>query len=108
MFRKLLVVGGAGLLTVSALGSSAGAQEQSRAPVPTTPTSGQTATTLATGAGAAGATTTTQPTTTVERSTANTGPHDYIGWLSIAGVVSIAAGISMRGRRADGAHFRLG
>jgi hypothetical protein len=102
MFRKLLVVGGVGLLTVSALGSSAGAQEQSRAPVPTTPTSSS-QTTLSVG-GATG-TTTTQPGATVERSTANTGPHDYVGWLSLAGVVSIAAGISMRGRRADGNHY---
>ena len=100
MFRKVLVVGGVGLLTVSALGGSAGAQEQSRAPVPTTPTSSS-QTTLSTGS----ATTTTQPPTSVERSTADTGPHDYVGWLSLAGVVSIAAGISMRGRRADGNHF---
>ena len=91
-----------GLLTVSALGSSAGAQEQSRAPVPTTPTSSS-QTTLS--VGGSSATSTTLPPTSVERSTANTGPHDYVGWLSLAGVISIAAGISMRGRRAEGNHY---
>jgi hypothetical protein len=100
MFRKLLVTGGVGLLAVSAFGSGARAQEVSRAPVPTTPTSEATGT-----SGAAATTSTTQPPTIVERSTADTGPHDYVGWVSIAGVVSIAAGISMRGRRADGRHY---
>src|SRR5262245_38614102 len=97
MFRKLLVVGGVGLLSMSALGISARAQEQSRAPVPTTPT--RSSVTFFT------ATSTTQPATTVQRSTANTGPNDYVGWVSVAGVVAIAAGISMRGRRAVGRHY---
>jgi hypothetical protein len=101
MFRKLLVMGGLGLLTISAFGANARAQEQSRAPVPTTPTS-TSPTTLFTG----GTTSTTQPATTVERSTADTGPHDYVGWVSLAGVASIAVGISFRGRRANGNHWR--
>jgi hypothetical protein len=74
--------------------------------VPTTPT------TLS-----VGGPTTSQP-AAVERSTdttaavgattgmAGTGPHDYVAWLSLAGVVSMAMGISMRGRRADGEHWR--
>jgi hypothetical protein len=107
MLQKVLMTGGAALLTLSALGATAFAQEQSRAPVPTTPTS-TTATTLSVG-GVAG-TTTTQPATSVQRSTedgvANTGPHDYIAWVSLAGVVSVALGVSMRGRRADGNHWR--
>lgn len=106
MFRKVLMTGGAALLTVSALGVGARAQEQSRAPVPTTPT------TLS-----VGGTTTSQP-AAVERSTdttaavagtagmAGTGPHDYVAWVSLAGVAAMAMGISMRGRRADGAHWR--
>jgi hypothetical protein len=100
MFRKLLVMGGLGLLAISAFGADARAQEQTRAPVPTTPTS-ISPTTLS-----VGGTTTTQPVTSVERSTAETGPHDYVGWVSLAGVASIALGISLRGRRADGNHWR--
>jgi hypothetical protein len=105
MFRKVLLTGGVGLLTVSALGVGARAQEQSRAPVPTTPT------TLS-----VGGTTTTAP-VSVERSTdttavagaapmAGTGPHDYVAWVTLAGVVAVALGASMRGRRADGDHWR--
>ena len=92
MFRKVLVAGGMLLLAVSA----PLARAQEGAPVPTTPTTS-----------AFGVTTsTTQPPTTVERSgVASTGPHDYVGWLSLAGVVSVALGISLRGRRANGAHF---
>ena len=105
MFRKVLMTGGAVLLTLSAVAATFGipafAQEVARAPVPTTPTSS----TLSTG------TVTTQP-ATVERSSqdatgvANTGPHDYVAWLSLAGVASVALGVSMRGRRADGSHWR--
>ena len=104
MFRKVLMTAGVALLTVSALGVGARAQEQSRAPVPTTPTSssGETTTTLSLGGTSA---TTTTVATSVERSTANTGPHDYVAWVSLAGVVSLALGISMRGRRANGNHY---
>jgi hypothetical protein len=103
MFRKVLMTGGVGLLTVSAFGVGARAQEQPRAPVPTTPT------TLS-----LGGTTTSQP-VAVERSTATTaaaagmagtGPHDYVAWVSLAGIASLALGVSMRGRRADGNHWR--
>ena len=101
MFRKLLVMGGLGLLAISAFGADARAQEQSRAPVPTTPTSSSPTTLSLDG------TTTTQPVTTVERSTtADTGPHDYVGWVSLGGVASIAVGMSLRGRRAAGSHWR--
>ena len=50
---------------------------------------------------------TTQPTTVVTRQggVADTGPRDYVGILTLIGVVSVAAGFSMRGRRADGAHY---
>jgi hypothetical protein len=105
MFRKMLMTAGVALLTVSALGVGARAQEQSRAPVPTTPTSSSGATTTTLSLGGTAATTTTVPATSVERSTANTGPHDYVGWVSLGGVVSLALGISMRGRRADGNHY---
>ena len=88
MFRKGLVAGGTALLVVSTLlGVPARAQD---APGSTT-------------------TSTTQPPTTVQRTTegmAGTGPHDYVGWVSLLGVMSVAAGISMRGRRADGNHWR--
>lgn len=102
MFHKVLMTGGVALLTVSALGATAHAQEQSRAPVPTTPTS--------LSVGGVTTTSTTQPATSVQRSTdsnvANTGPHDYVAWVSLAGVASLALGVSLRGRRADGNHWR--
>lgn len=99
MFRKVLVTGGMALLVVSTLlGVQARAQEG--APVPTTPTTEFTAD--------ATTTSTSQPLTTVQRTTtgmAGTGPHDYVAWVSLAGVLSIAVGISMRGRRAEGNHY---
>ena len=54
-----------------------------------------------------GAASTTQPTTVVTRSggVADTGPRDYVGRLTLLGVVSVAVGVAMRGRRADGAHW---
>ncbi|MEY2417341.1 MAG: hypothetical protein QOG90_21 [Actinomycetota bacterium] len=98
MFRKLLVTGGVGLLTVSALGVGARAQEQSRAPVPTTPT------TLSVGVERSTDTTTTTAATGTT-GMAGTGPHDYVAWVSLAGVLALAMGASMRGRRADGQHW---
>jgi hypothetical protein len=102
MFHKVLMTGGVALLAVSALGATAHAQEQSRAPVPTTPT------TLS--VGDVTTTSTTQPATSVERSSddnvASTGPHDYVAWVSLAGVASLALGVSLRGKRADGNHWR--
>src|SRR5687768_1234804 len=98
MIRKLLVTGAMGLLAVSAWTTPAAAQF---APVPTTPTSAPTAPTT---------TSTTEPRTTVQRSTevATTGPRDRIGLLSLAGVVLFAVGVSLRGRRATGVHWRDG
>jgi hypothetical protein len=51
-------------------------------------------------------TTTTAPATTVERSTANTGPNDYLYFVAAGGMVAIGAGMRMRGARAQGAHWQ--
>ncbi|HVT78945.1 MAG TPA: hypothetical protein VHD87_18025 [Acidimicrobiales bacterium] len=73
------------------------------------PTVPETTTTLSVGGDTSVTTATTQPATTVTRSTdgmASTGPHDYVWWVSLAGVFAVATGVSMRGRRADGSHWR--
>jgi hypothetical protein len=50
-------------------------------------------------------TTTTAPSTTVERTTASTGPNDYLYVVGAAGVIALAAGSRMRGRRPLGSHW---
>jgi hypothetical protein len=105
MFRKLVVAGAMGLLAVAP--SMAPALAQQFAPVPTSPS--PTSTTAPSSVPATPATTsTTEPATTVQRSTddfANTGPRDWVGLITLGGVISFALGIALRGKRAPGQFY---
>jgi hypothetical protein len=101
MFRKLLLAGAIALLALAP--SLAPVRAQQFAPVPTSPTTAPPAP-VAT----APTTSTTEPATTVDRTAgdfADTGPRDWIGWITMAGVVAIALGVTLRGKRAPGAFY---
>src|SRR5690348_11404176 len=103
MFRKLVMAGAMGLLAVAP--SVAPALAQQFAPVPTSPSP---TSTTAPSAVPAATTSTTEPVTTVQRSTddfATTGPRDWVGLITLGGVVSFALGIALRGKRAPGQFY---
>lgn len=53
-------------------------------------------------------TTTTEPAVTVDRSTddfADTGPRDWVGLITLVGVVSFTVGVALRGKRSTGVHW---